>query len=170
MFRWLLILFGIKAFAASQPADYFSIAGGIFSVTKDKWRTAEFEAEYKFHIRALTSPLKELDFRPLVGLMGTLKGSIYLYAGINFDLLFAEHLLISPGFAAGYYSKGHGRNLGYPLEFRSGIELGWQCDDLRRFGVHFYHLSNASIGKKNPGEESLVFYYDIPINRGFPYK
>ena len=129
----------------------------------------EFEAEYKFHVKWMKSPNEYLEFRPLVGLMGTVRGSVYAYFGINFDLLFCDHILFAPGFAAGYYYKGQGKDLGYPIEFRSGIELAWQFNDWRRLGVHFYHLSNASIGKRNPGEESLVFYYDIPIKKGFPF-
>jgi len=100
--------------------------------------------------------------------MATVEGSVYAYAGLNFDLLFG-HILFAPGFAAGYYASGHGKNLGYPIEFRSGVELAWQCDDWRRFGLHFYHLSNASIGRRNPGEESLVFFYDLPLTKGFPF-
>ena len=126
--------------------------------------------EYKFHLRCLKSPNPYLEFRPLVGVMTSLQGSFYAYLGLNFDLLFMDHLLFAPGFAAGYFSKGHGRNLGYPIEFRSGVELAWQFEDQRRFGIHFYHLSNASIGKRNPGEESLVLFYDIPIVKGFPFK
>ncbi len=147
----------------------FSVAGGIYDFSRCKHSTAEFEMEMKFHWQWLKSPNRYLEFRPLIGLMGTLQGSIYGYIGINFDLLFWDHVLIAPGFSAGYYSKGQGKDLGYPIEFRSGLEFGWQFDDWHRLGVHFYHLSNASLGRKNPGEESIVLYYDIPIGDNFPY-
>ncbi|MEN9654968.1 MAG: hypothetical protein RL235_1080 [Chlamydiota bacterium] len=101
--------------------------------------------------------------------MSTAFGSGYLYAGLNFDFLLGGRLAFAPGFAAGYYWAGSGKNLGYPIEFRSGIELAWQFADAERIGVHFYHLSNASIGKRNPGEESLVLFYDIPVSRLFRY-
>lgn len=155
--------------ASTQPPDLISFATGVFDISREKHRTWEFEAEYKFHLRCLRSPWNFLEFRPLLGLMATATGSVYAYGGINFDLLFWDHLHIAPGFAAGYYYTGHGKNLGYPLEFRSGVELGYQFSDWHRIGVHFYHLSNASIGKRNPGEESLVLFYDIPIKRGFPF-
>lgn len=155
---------------SSTSSDYLSFASGVYNLLQDKWRTAEFDLEYKFHIKSLKSPFEFLEFRPLVGILKTLKGTTYVYGGINFDLLFLEHIHFAPGFAAGYFSKGNGRDLGYPLEFRSGIELGWQFSDKSRLGVHFYHLSNASIGRRNPGEESLVLFYDLPIVRGFPFK
>ncbi len=154
---------------SKPPADYFSVAGGVYSLLREKWITCEFDLEYKFHVKALKSPYEILEFRPLVGVMTTIQGSVYAYLGINFDLLFFDHLLFAPGFAAGYFYKGHGQDLGYPIEFRSGVEFAWQFNDQSRLGIHFYHLSNASISKKNPGEESLVLYYDIPIRKGFPF-
>ena len=163
-----LTLFSIPLFP-TPPADYLSFATGIYNVSRPNKRSWELEVEYKVHLKWLSSPLDCLEFRPLIGAMSTVQGAGYLYAGINFDLLFFDHLLIAPGFAAGYYWKGNGKNLGYPLEFRSGVELAWQFPDRRRLGIHFYHLSNASLGKTNPGEESLVFFYDIPLTKGFPF-
>ena len=101
--------------------------------------------------------------------MATIEGTSYLYAGLNFDLFAGEKIVIAPGFAAGWYRAGGGKNLAVILEFRSGVELAWQFEDASRLGVHFYHLSNASLGSRNPGEESLVLFYDIPIKSGFPF-
>ena len=154
---------------SAAPPDFFSFGIGTYDLLREKHRTFEAELEYKFHLKCLKSPNKHLEFLPLVGLMATARGSVYGYLGINFDLLFFNHLLFSPGFAAGYYTPGKGKNLGYPLEFRSGIELAWQFSDWYRLGVHFYHISNASIGSRNPGEESLLLFYDIPLIKGFPF-
>ncbi len=168
MRRWFFVLMVAQCYAAA-PSDYLSFATGVYNVMKDRWRTWQFDLEYKFHVRPFSTSYRFLELRPLVGVMATIQGSVYVYLGLNFDLLFWDHVLIAPGFAAGYFSKGHGKDLGYPLEFRSGIELAWQFSDQRRIGAHFYHLSNASIGHKNPGEESLVFFYDIPLRKGFPF-
>ncbi len=147
----------------TQRVTTFSVAGGLFDLLREKHRTSEFSVEGKFYIPQLdVSSL--LDIRPLVGVMSTVQGSGYLYGGINFDLFLGGRLIIAPGFAAGYYwAGGQGKELGYPLEFRSGVELGWLFAESYRFGVHFYHLSNAGLGSKNPGEESLVLYYEIPL-------
>jgi hypothetical protein len=153
----------------AHPPDLLSFAIGSYDFYRDKHRTFEFEIEYKFHLKCLPSPNRYINFRPLVGLMATARGSFYGYLGLNFDLLFANHLLIAPGFAAGYYAQGKGKNLGYPIEFRSGVELAWQFADWHRLGIHFYHLSNAGLGHRNPGEESLVLFYDIPLVKGFPF-
>jgi lipid A 3-O-deacylase len=167
MKKFLLLL--CTVLHAVHPPDFLSCAIGAYDVYREKHRAFEFDLEYKFHLKCLRGPNRYLEFRPLVGVMATAKGSFYAYAGINFDLVFFDHLLFAPGFAAGYYAPGHGKNLGYPLEFRSGVELAWQFASWHRLGIHFYHLSNASIGHKNPGEESLVLFYDIPILKGFPF-
>ncbi len=166
---WSALFTSPLALEAAPPPDYLSFATGVYNLLHPKWRTWEFDLEYKFHLRCLKSPNRYLEFRPLVGALLTLKGTKYFYLGLNFDLLFFDHLLFAPGFAAGYFSKGNGRDLGYPIEFRSGVEFAWQFSDARRLGVHFYHLSNASIGRRNPGEESLVIFYDIPLVKGFPF-
>lgn len=168
-FRAFLFALAFGSLGASCPPDLLSFASGAYDLYRDKYRTFEFEIEYKFHLKCLKPPNRFLQFRPLVGVMATAKGTFYGYIGINFDLLFADHILFAPGFAAGYFAPGGGKNLGYPLEFRSGVELAYQFSDWHRIGVHFYHLSNASLGWKNPGEESLVLFYDIPLIKGFPF-
>jgi hypothetical protein len=163
------LLCAISSLQAACPPDFLSVAAGAFDFYREKNRAFEGEIEYKFLLKCLKPPYDCVQFRPLVGVMATAKGSFYAYLGINFDLLFWDHILFAPGFAAGYYAAGKGKNLGYPIEFRSGVELAWQFSDWHRLGIHFYHLSNASLGRRNPGEESLVLYYDIPLIKGFPF-
>ncbi len=162
------LLFTLGLFAERTP-DYFTVGLGSYDFHRENRRAVEIDLEYNFHPKCFKSPFRFLEFRPLVGLMATAKGSGYAYIGLNLDLLFRDHILISPGLAGGYYWQGGGKDLGYPLEFRSGIELAWQFSDWRRLGLHFYHLSNASLGRKNPGEESLILFYDIPISKNFPF-
>lgn len=168
--RWLLLVCFMGSVCGREcPPDFLSVAIGSYDVYRPKYRTFEFEMEYKFHLKCLKPPNQYLQFVPLIGLMSTAQISFYGYLGINFDLLFFHHLHFSPGFAAGYYARGKGKNLGFPIEFRSGFELGWKFSDWHRIGIHFYHLSNASLGSRNPGEESLVLFYDIPLVKGFPF-
>ena len=166
LFRQILIALCCSSPLIAKSPGSISFATGVYDLLRERHRTWEFEIEYKFHFQHRTLP-RYLEVRPLLGVMTTLERSVYAYLGLNFDLLFFNHFLIAPGFAAGYYAQGHGKNLGYPIEFRSGIEMAWQFADARRLGAHFYHLSNASLGKRNPGEESLVLFYDIPVNELF---
>jgi len=168
-FRWplkwnavALLLLCTPSLDASSRCDQFSVYGGAFDFMRTRHRAFELGLEYKFYPN-WRAPLDFLNFRPLLGIMANMEMSTYLYGGINFDLFLVRHLVISPGFAAGWYNQCDGKNLGFPIEFRSGIELMWQWDDCTRIGFHFYHLSNAGLGSRNPGSESIVLQYDIPI-------
>lgn len=167
--KTIVFLFAAVASYANPPPHFLSFGIGAYDLYREKYRTFECEIEYKFRLKFLTPPNRYLEFLPLAGVMATPKGAFYAYLGINFDLLFLNHILFAPGFAAGYFTPGKGKNLGYPIEFRSGVELAWQFSDWHRLGFHFYHLSNASLGSRNPGEESLVLFYDIPLIQGFPF-
>ncbi len=90
---------------------------------------------------------------PFVGVMGTGKGAVYTYVGFGFDMHLPYNFVITPSFAGGYSESGHGIDLGYWWEFRSGAELDYRFADQKRLGVGFYHMSNAGLGKKNPGVE-----------------
>lgn len=143
------------------PRTFFSVFCGSFSFQRPKYRTFEMGIEVKFSQGIQPSPLMEI--RPLVGIMANASGGGYGYGGVNFEFVFRKTWILAPGFATGYYWKGNTKDLGYPLEFRTGVELGYLFQSQHRLGGHFYHLSNAGIGKKNPGQESLVIYYSIPI-------
>ncbi len=158
MFKKLVILFLMifSSVAARRTADLLTVGSGINNVRRPNSRSAEFRIEYKSHVEWWL-------FRPMLGFMATVKGATYLYGGIGLDLYISNRWVFSPNFAAGYYQRGGGKDLGFPLEFRSGIELAYRFKELSRVGAHFYHMSNASIGRKNPGLESLVFFVSFPI-------
>ena len=46
-------------------------------------------------------------------------------------------------------------DLGYPIEFRSSVEVGWQADSSVRIGIIAAHLSNADLGDDNPGRNTV---------------
>lgn len=156
--RWtlfILLLFGALASAEQPKVSYLTFGSGISNVLRNK-KSAEFRLEYK-------SWRNFNHIKPFGGVTVTTLGALYAYGGFVIDIAFWNKLVFSPNFAVGVYSKGHGKDLGYPLEFRSNIELGWQFKNYSRIGLSFYHISNASLGKKNPGTESLVFFYSLPL-------
>ena len=62
----------------------------------------------------------------------------------------------------GIYNAGDGLELGGPIVFRSGAEVGWQNNRGWRFGLSFDHRSNAGIYDHNPGVETLQLRLSIP--------
>jgi lipid A 3-O-deacylase len=65
---------------------------------------------------------------------------------------------------AGLYAPGSGVDLGGPIEFRSGLEVGYQTPKGIRLGLSVDHRSNAGIYSSNPGLETVQFRVSIPTN------
>jgi hypothetical protein len=100
---------------------------------------------------------------PFVGVMGTTKGAFYGYGGFGFDINIVEKWIITPTAAVGYFEHGTGINLGAHTEFRTGAEFGYRFGNLTRLGAGFYHMSNAGIGKSNPGVELATLVFTVPL-------
>jgi hypothetical protein len=150
---------GAGAARADDP-DFLSFGAGYFDWNRQKAPAAEFRLEYR-------SDKKLLIFKPLGGIMGTSDGAVYAFAGIGVDVFLGRRIVLTPSFAPGYYAKGSGLDLGHELEFRSQIEFAYRFDDRSRLGVAVSHMSNASIADENPGTESAILYYSMPLSRIF---
>lgn len=151
------IFTAIGAAQAEDPA-YLSIGGGIHDFGDESGEDYEFDLQYR-------SNYKLWHFKPHGGLMVNNNGSHYLYGGLLADIYFGRRVVMTLSTAAGYYGEGSDEDLGSPLEFRSGIEMAYRFDDRSRLGLGFYHISNAGIGGKNPGTESLIVQYSLPTWR-----
>ena len=53
--------------------------------------------------------------------------------------------------------------LGNNAEFRTGLGVAYQFDDGWRLGADFHHISNAGLGKKNPGVEIAALTLAVPL-------
>lgn len=107
---------------------------------------------------------KYLFIRPYVSAFATFEGSLYACAGFAFDVPLGKYAYMVPSFGSGFYYAGGGKDLGYPVENRSSLEIGTVFPNHSRLGVQFYHLSNGSISRKNPGTECLILMYSIEFN------
>ena len=65
----------------------------------------------------------------------------------------------------GLYADNGGFDLGGPIEFRSGIELGYENRQGWRFGLGYDHRSNAEIYANNPGIETIHIRVSVPLNK-----
>ena len=95
---------------------------------------------------------------PVTGGFITEKSAFYLYTGAQaeYDLGLIK---ITPSFAPGYYNYGDGKDLGYPLEFKSEVQLSFDLGNSTELGMSYNHISNASLGDKNPGANSYMFNF-----------
>jgi len=95
---------------------------------------------------------------PITGGFITENKALYVYTGAQADFEFGS-FTITPSFAPGYYNQGDGKDLGYPLEFKSEVQISLDLNDSTRLGASYNHISNASLGSKNPGANSYIFNF-----------
>ena len=95
---------------------------------------------------------------PITGGFVTENAALYAYTGIewNFDL---GPINFTPSFAPGLYGEGNGKDLGHILEFKSEVQASWTLSENSELGMSYNHLSNASLGDKNPGANSYMFNF-----------
>lgn len=104
-------------------------------------------------------------FRPFVRLMATTDRALYAWTGIAYDLGIGP-VVFTPSFGPGLYGRGAGIDLGYLLEFRSEFEAACRIGGRSRIGFSFSHMSNAHLGRRNPGTETLTLDFGLAFRKG----
>jgi hypothetical protein len=123
-------------------------------------RPSEFATEGRIEFR---SGQQLWVFTPFGGVMANSSGSLYGFAGLLTDFYLPAQFVFTPSVAAGLYRAGSGKDLGFPLEFRSQIELSYQFLTGARVGIGASHISNAKLGSINPGIEAVFLTFSTPI-------
>lgn len=141
--------------AKAAVAGYITGGLGAFDFLHN-YTAAEGRLEFRFAYSLLF-------WHPLVGTFFTPKGSVYTYGGFRLEIPIGKHILILPIATVGDYEKGAGKDLGSHIEFKTGAEIDLVFANGIRVGPAFDHVSNAGIGKKNPGEENLMMMMSVPL-------
>jgi hypothetical protein len=167
----LAALAALPAAALEPPAEWAAVAGAA-NVLDHGEVAALGGVEARWGLFRLPLGQRHLPIEPALGLTANDDGGTYAYLSLRLDA--AETLAAltggSPPPAAterrwrliGFTGLGHyragdeGRDLGGPLEFRSGLELSRRIGRRSRLGLSFDHLSNAGLYDSNRGSESLV--------------
>ena len=98
------------------------------------------------------------NLSPITGAMITADNATYFYTGVQAHYKIGS-LNFTPSFTPGYYNQGDGKDLGHALEFKSEIQLSLELPKDSQVGFSYNHLSNASLGDKNPGANSYMFNF-----------
>ena len=98
------------------------------------------------------------NISPITGAMITSDNATYFYTGVQAHYKIGS-LNLTPSFAPGIYSQGDGKDLGHPLEFKSEVQMSMDLGETTNFGMSYNHVSNASLGDKNPGANSYMFNF-----------
>ena len=162
-FRFYIVLFSFL-FSVSLASDeikldnntQFNVYTGMFDFSDDGKRSTLVGFQHQNVDLNRDTFLGNLS--PITGAMITADNATYFYTGVQANYTIGS-LNFSPSFTPGYYNQGDGKDLGHALEFKSEVQLSLELPKESQLGISYNHLSNASLGSKNPGANSYMFNF-----------
>ena len=134
----------------------FNVYTGMFDFSDDGKRSTLVGIQHQNEELIRSTFLGNLS--PITGAMIMADNASYFYTGVQAQYKIGA-LNFTPSFAPGYYNEGNGKDLGHALEFKSEVQLSLELPKDSQFGLSYNHLSNASLGDKNPGANSYMFNF-----------
>uniref|UniRef100_UPI00404A318F acyloxyacyl hydrolase n=1 Tax=Candidatus Pelagibacter sp. TaxID=2024849 RepID=UPI00404A318F len=98
------------------------------------------------------------NLSPITGGMITADSASYIYTGVQAQYKLGA-INFTPSFAPGLYFEGDGKDLGHIIEFKSELQFSFNVFQNSELGLSYNHISNASLGDKNPGANSYMFNF-----------
>ena len=129
---------------------------GMFDFSDDGKRSSLFGIQHQNEDLNRNTFLGNLS--PITGALITSDNASYFYTGIQAHYKIGS-LNLTPSFTPGYYHEGDGKDLGHALEFKSEVQLSLELPKESQLGFSYNHISNASLGDKNPGANSYMFNF-----------
>ena len=136
--------------------DELNFFSGMFDFSDEKQRAVLLGFQHQNEELYRDTFLGTLS--PITGGFVTENQALYAYTGVewNFDL---GPINFTPSFAPGLYGEGDGKDLGHILEFKSEVQASINFSENSSLGMSYNHISNASLGDKNPGANSYMFNF-----------
>jgi len=156
IFLSILFLWTAKSFAAENQPHQYNFFTGNFDFSDDKQSALLIGFQHQDENLERNTFLGNIS--PITGGFITENSAAYIYTGFEWNVEMGE-LTFTPSFAPGLYHKGDGKDLGHVLEFKSEVQLSYELSKDSRIGVSYNHVSNASLGDKNPGANSYMFNF-----------
>jgi hypothetical protein len=155
------ILFFVSSISAEEiknniQNNQYNVYTGMFDFSDDGKRSTLVGFQHQNENLNRNTFLGNLS--PITGLLITSDNAGYVYTGVQAQYRIGT-LNITPSFTPGLYHEGEGKDLGHMLEFKSEVQLSLNLSDSSKFGFSYNHLSNASLGDKNPGANSYMFNF-----------
>ena len=134
----------------------FNVYSGMFDFSDDGQRAALIGFQHQNEMLQRDSFLGTLS--PVTGFILTENNATYFYTGIQTQYNIGK-INVIPSFTPGFYNQGDGKDLGHALEFKSEVQLSFDFLTNSELGFSYNHISNASLGEKNPGANSYMFNF-----------
>ena len=151
------ILLSITLSAEEKKLDNnteFSIYSGMFDFSDEGKKSTLIGFQHQNEELNRDTFLGNLS--PITGALITADNASYVYTGVQAQYKIGV-INLTPSFTPGLYNSGNGKDLGHIVEFKSEIQLSLDLPKDSQFGFSYNHLSNASLGDKNPGANRYVF-------------
>ena len=156
----LLVLLTFSVYAEEIKNNYsktkLSVYSGVFDFSDDGKRSTLIGFQHQNENLNRDTFLGNLS--PITGAMITADNAGYIYTGVQAKYKLGS-LNITPSFTPGLYHEGNGKDLGHLLEFKSEVQLSLDLSKSSKLGFSYNHISNASLGDKNPGANSYMFNF-----------
>ena len=140
----------------SSNEHEFNLYTGLFDFSDDGKRSQIIGFQHQNENLIRESFLGTLS--PVTGALITQDSASYLYTGVQ-AMYKVGNINITPSFTPGVYNQGDGKDLGHIVEFKSEVQLSLDLPKESQFGFSYNHISNASLGDKNPGANSYMFNF-----------
>ena len=142
-----------KIFEKDHEWNFYS---GMFDFSDDGKRSTIFGIQHQNENLFRDSFLGTLS--PVTGALITADNAAYVYTGVQAQYKLGN-INLTPSFTPGLYHEGDGKDLGHIVEFKSEVQLSLDLLNNSEFGFSYNHISNASLGEKNPGANSYMFNF-----------
>ena len=157
----VLILFFLSAISIAEELELdknteFSLYTGMFDFSDDGKKSSLIGFQHQNENLTRDTVLGNIS--PITGAMITADNAGYIYTGVQAQYKIGP-LNITPSFTPGLYHEGDGKDLGHMLEFKSEVQLSIDFSQNSKLGLSYNHISNASLGDKNPGANSYMFNF-----------
>ena len=129
---------------------------GMFDYSDDGQRAALFGFQHQNENLNRDTFLGNLS--PITGFLITADNAGYVYTGVQAQYKLGA-LNLTPSFTPGIYHEGDGKDLGHLIEFKSELQISLDLSKTSELGFSYNHISNASLGDKNPGANSYMFNF-----------
>ncbi len=161
-FFLILLTFSFSFFSVADEIKLeknnteFNVYTGMFDFSDDGKRATLIGFQHQNEELNRNTFLGNLS--PITGAMITADNASYFYTGVQAQYKIGS-LNFTPSFTPGYYNEGDGKDLGHSLEFKSEVQFSLELPKDSQLGFSYNHLSNASLGDKNPGANSYMFNF-----------
>ena len=139
-----------------QSDKVLSVYSGMFDFSDDGKRSTLVGIQHQNENLNRDTFLGNLS--PITGALITADNAGYVYTGVQAQYKLGN-LNITPSFTPGLYHEGDGKDLGHILEFKSEVQISLDIFKNSELGFSYNHISNASLGDKNPGANSYMFNF-----------